>query len=80
MKQKLAQAPQAIASHATNKLQKLINRGSTSIPISKSIITQKRTKTASRKTSRRRRRRQRRKAAKLGLARAIGMQAPVGML
>ena len=83
VKQKLAQAPKAIASRATTKLQKLINRGSSSIPISKSISTKRSgTTTTSRRPSRcqRRRRRRRARATRLGLARAIGLHSSVGML
>ena len=89
LKDKLATAPAAIASHATRKLEKLINRGSSSssIPLSKrrgSAANQltRATSQLGRRSSRRRRRRRRRRAqaTRLGLARAIGLNNSIGML
>ena len=88
LKDKLATAPAAIASHATRKLEKLINRGSSSssssIPLSKrrgSAANQLQSRVGRRPSRRSRRRRRRRaRAARLGLARAIGLNSSIGML
>ena len=86
MKDKLATAPAALASHATRKLEKLINKGSSSssaIPLSKRRTANQLTSQLGRRSSRRRGRRRRRRraqAARLGLARAIGLNSSIGML
>ena len=83
LKNKLATAPAALASHATRKLEKLINKGSSSL--SSALPASKRSqigqRSSSRRAGRRRRRRRRRaRAARLGLARAIGLNSSIGML
>ena len=85
LKDKLATAPAAIASRATRKLEKLINKGSSSsaIPLSKRRAANQLTSQLGRRSSRRRGRRRRRRraqAARLGLARAIGLNSSIGML
>ena len=82
VKQKLATAPKAIASRATRKLEKVLSRGSSSIPLSKRIGSSTTPAITSKRPSRRQRRRRRRRAraARLGLARAVGLNNSIGML
>ena len=81
VKQKLSTAPEALVSKTTNSLKKLVGKVPTA---SKSpIVKPKRHASAATKStrrSRRHRRRHRRRAARLGLARTVGMHAPVGIL
>ena len=84
LKDKLTSAPAALASHATRKLEKLINKGSSSSSasrVSKRRAANQLTSQQSQRRGRRRRRRRRRaRAARLGLARAIGLNSSIGML